>query len=164
VALTVISLIISLGAFLLSLRQFRVSSLSRPMPVVLNAFRESRDPEWFAAQEYVLTRLAVEFPEPVDVRGLPPRARAQVSAVGQFYDDLGKLVAHRMISQDLVIGAYGGAVTPLWDAVAPYVTGERTRYGLDYWVYFEDLAVRAEARPPRVVYARLRLRKRGPGG
>jgi hypothetical protein len=35
--------------------------------------------------------------------------------IGLFYDDLGELVAHRMIDQDLVTGGYGTMIVRLWD-------------------------------------------------
>ncbi|RBQ15584.1 hypothetical protein DP939_35005 [Spongiactinospora rosea] len=148
----------------LTLRQIRLASGGLHLPVVLETFLHSRNPAWFKAQEYVLTMLAHEYQAERGWRGLPEQARAQVNTIGLFYDDLGKLVAHGMIDQRLVIGSYGTNIVRLWDALAPYVYTERHNHApLHFWIYFEDLAARTAATPPETVYAGLGLRSRPPG-
>ncbi|WP_433075006.1 DUF4760 domain-containing protein [Dactylosporangium sp. CA-052675] len=158
-AISLTALVISM---LLTLRQLRVASGGNHLPVVLNAFRETRDAAWFEAEEYVLTDLAGEHAYRGGLRGLPEPARTHANTIGLFYDDLGKLVAHGMIEQSLVIGAYGTNIVRLWDALAPYVYAERRNHGLHFWIYFEDLAARTAARHPETVYAALGLRSRPP--
>jgi hypothetical protein len=158
-AISLMALVISI---LLTRRQLRLASGGNHLPVVLDAFRETRNAAWFEAQEYVLTELAKEHEPDYGHRGLPEQARTHANTIGLFYDDLGKLVAHGMIGQDLVIGSYGTNIVRLWDALAPYVYIERRQQGLHFWIYFEDLAVRTDARHPKAVYADLRLRSRPP--
>ncbi|MEV0675296.1 hypothetical protein AB0I60_02105 [Actinosynnema sp. NPDC050436] len=164
--LSLATLTISLTALVVSMRltvrQLRLTSGGNHRPVVLDAFRETRSPAWFEAQEYVLTELARDHEPSGGHRGLPEPARARASTIGLFLDDLGKLVAHGMVDQDLVIGAYGTNIMRLWDALAPYVYAERAAHGLHFWIYFEDLAARTAATPPEVVYAALRLQSRPP--
>ncbi|WP_435863905.1 DUF4760 domain-containing protein [Streptomyces phaeochromogenes] len=165
-ALNLTSLSISLTALvvsiLLTLRQIRLASGGNHLPVVLDAFRESRSVEWLAAEEYILTALTNDHATDCGCRGLPVPARTYADTIGLFYDDLGKLVAHGVIDQNLVIGAYGTNIVRLWDAVAPYVYADRRRHGRRYWSYFEDLAARTATTPPSAVYANLNLRSRPP--
>jgi hypothetical protein len=158
-AISLTALVISI---LLTLRQIRVASGGVHLPVVLQAFNHSRSPEWFEAQEYVLTSLAHEHQADHGWRGLPDQARTHANTIGLFYDDLGKLVAHGMVDQRLVIGSYGTNIVGLWDALAPYVYTERRKHALHFWIYFEDLAARTASTHPETVYADLRLQSRPP--
>ncbi|TYK51439.1 DUF4760 domain-containing protein [Actinomadura decatromicini] len=157
--ISITALVVSL---VLTLRQIRLASGGNHLPVVLDAFRETRSPAWFEAQKYVLNELTAEHTPDYGYRGLPERARAHAGAVGLFFDDLGKLVAHDVIDQSLVIGAYGTGIVRLWDVLAPYVYTERREYGFHFWIYFEDLAARTAAEGPDAVYADLHLRSRPP--
>ncbi len=158
-AISVTALVIPM---LLTLRQLRLVSGGNHLPVVLDAFKETRSAAWFEAQEYVLTELSTEHAPDHGHRGLPEQARAHANTIGLFYDDLGKLVAHGMIDQSLVIGAYGTNIVRLWDALAPYVYTERREHRLHFWIYFEDLAARTATTHPEVVYTELHLRSRPP--
>lgn len=160
-AFALAALFISVIALVLTVWQIRVARGANHLPVVLDAFKASRSPEWFEAQEYILNKLPGEHAAGCAWRDLPQQARDQVNTIGLFYDDIGKLVAHHVIRQDLVIGSYGDPIVYLWDALAPYVYAERA-YIPGFWVYFEDLAARTASRPPRAVYAKLRLRPRPP--
>lgn len=158
-AISLTALVISI---LLTLRQIRVASGGIHLPVVLQAFNHSRSAAWFEAQEYVLTTLAQEHPADSGWRDLPEQARTYANTIGLFYDDLGKLVAHGVIDQSMVIGSYGTNIVRLWDALAPFVYTERRKHGLHFWIYFEDLAARTAFARPETVYADLRLQSRPP--
>ena len=153
---------VSLAALGLAVRQNTLAGGANHLPVVLEAFQHSRSTAWLEAQEYVLTRLADECPIEGGYSQMTPSARAHVNTIGLFYDDLGKLIAHGMIRQDLVIGSYGTPIVWLWDALAPYVYAERRLRGFAFWVYFEDLAERTAATTPDSVYVKLGLRSRPP--
>ncbi|MDQ3276123.1 MAG: hypothetical protein M3Q39_14145 [Actinomycetota bacterium] len=162
--LSLATLAISLTALVVSIRltlwQIRLANGGNHLPVVLDAFKETRSTAWFEAQEYVLTKLAEEHAADCGIHGLPVSARTHTKSVGLFFDDLGKLVAHGVIDQNLVIGAYGTPIVRLWDALAPYVYAERQTHKLHFWVYFEDLAARTASTHPDVAYADIRLRPR----
>ncbi|MFF5234701.1 hypothetical protein [Dactylosporangium sp. NPDC000521] len=161
-ALNLVTLAISVTALTmtarLTRRQIQVASDANLVPVVINAFQETRSPAWFEAQEYILSRLAEEHAADLGHRGLPLPARTHANTIGLFYDDLGKLVVHGVIDQRLVIGAYGTTIVRLWDVLAPYIYAERQTHGLHFWVYFEDLATRTADMHPDVVYATMRRR------
>ena len=161
-AVTVALQAISLTAVGLTLRQVRLARHANHLPVVLEAFQHTRSAAWLDAQEYILTKLAEEHAADGGYRGLPLAARTHANTIGLFYDDLGKLVAHGMVDQTLVIGAYGTPIVLLWDALAPYVYAERQAHRMSFWVYFEDLAARTAETPPTQVYAKLGLRQRPP--
>jgi hypothetical protein len=161
---SIVALLISVVALVLTVLQIRVARGGNHLPVVLDAFKESRSPEWFRAQEYILGELARDHDIDCGWRGLPEPALAHVNTIGLFYDDIGKLAAHGMIDEDLIIGSYGGTITRLWDALAPYIYEERRAYMPHHWTYFEDLAARAAKRGPEAVYAELSLRRRPPEG
>lgn len=154
--------VLSLAAIALTVRQVQLAKGANHLPVVLDAFQHTRTEAWLDAEQYILTELSEEHAADRGYRGLSPAARAHTSTIGLFYDDLGKLVAHGMIDEDLVIGSYGMQITRLWDALAPYVYVERRVHELDFWIYFEDLATRVAAFPPGRVYAKLGLRTRPP--
>jgi hypothetical protein len=147
-----------------TLRQRRLANSSNHLPIVITVFRESRTDAWLAAQEHVLNELPSRDALKYGISGLPKQAHAHAVLIGLFYDDLGKLVAHRMIDQHLVIGGYGTMIVRLWDALAPFVYAERELHKTAFWVYFEDLATRTAARTPGEVYKALRLGSRPPAG
>lgn len=157
-----ISLTALVTSALLTRRQVRLATSGVHLPVILESFKETRSATWFEAQEFVLTELAGKHESAGGHRGLPKAVRDHANTIGLFYDDLGKLVAHGMIDQNLIIGSYGTNIVRLWDALAPYVYGERQQHGLHFWIYFEDLAARTAATHPEEVYASLGMRARPP--
>ena len=142
---------------LLAIRQTRTSAAGYALPVVLDMFDQFRSEEFYTAREYVIEMLGKEFDPPMPYRDLPPEVRLQVRMVAGRYDDLGKLVAHRIVDPELVIGGNGTAIRQVWAAVAPFVRQERAVHGTTTWIYLEDLAHRAQAMPPRDIYVKLGL-------
>jgi hypothetical protein len=159
VVISVVSLAVSGG---LVLRQTRIARDGYALPVVLDVFARFRTEEFFTSYQYVLHRFRDEVPEPVALTGLPPDARAHVRVVAGLYDDLGQLVAHRIVREELVIGARGDSVLRVWDIVAPYVYEDRRVRGVNQWVYLEDLAARAARTPASAIHAKLGLIGRPP--
>ncbi len=129
------------------------------VPVVLDLFRQARRADFIEAQRFAREDLAQAHPVEAGISGLPESLRQELFLVTWFYDDLGKLVAHGVVSEDLVLGAFGDGVTRTWKALMPYVEAERGLRSSTFQAYFEDLAVRAESNPPRSVHARLGLRQ-----
>lgn len=162
IAASAISLVALAMSILLTRRQIHLASGGNHLPVVLDAFQHTRSAAWLEAENYVLTKLTDEHPADCGYRNMPAPARRHAGTIGLFYDDLGKLVAHRVIHQNLVIGSYGTNIVRLWDALAPYVYAERQAPGSHFWIYFEDLAARTAATTPDRVYTALRLRSRRP--
>jgi hypothetical protein len=159
---SIAALVISVIALALTIRQIHVARGANHLPVVLDTFRASRSSQWFEAQEYILNQLPVEHTAECGWRGLPQQVRDKVNTIGLFYDDLGKLVAHGIVGESLVIGSYGEPIVHLWDTLAPYVYKERQSCTPHFWVYFEDLAARTAKTQPKTLYAKLGLRQRRP--
>ncbi|MEE4541302.1 hypothetical protein V2S66_04890 [Streptomyces sp. V4-01] len=159
-----ISLVALVVSILLTLRQIRLSNGGNHLPVILEAFKLAHDPDstYLNAEKYLLNDLAREHSVDCGVTELPAPARAYALTIGMFFDDLGKVVAHDIVHQDIVVGSFGPGLVRMWDALAPYVYRQRRTHGNHFWIYFEDLAVRAATRPSAVVYAALGLRSRPP--
>lgn len=78
--------------------------------------------------------------------------------MASIYNNLGKLVAHGLVDESLIIGAYGGSLLRAWNLLAPYVYLERQEDQRNPMRYFEDLAWRVSSNRPDDVYRRLGLR------
>lgn len=158
--ITIILSIVSLAVSgMLALRQLRTATDGYALPVVLNVFSQFRSQEFFEAQQYVFYQLNRDFEEPIAYTQLPLESRSKVRAVAGLYDDLGKLVAHRIIREELIIGSNGVAVRRIWEAVEPFVLKERQKRKSNLWIYLEDLAYRVVQTPPATIHERLKLHR-----
>ena len=156
IVISIVSLTVS---GLLAIRQNRTSSAGYALPVVLEIFDQFRTQEFFDARQFIFDRLNKDFDPPVAYTDLPQDVRTKVRIVAGRYDDLGKLVAHGIVSEELIIGSNGTAIRRVWESVAPFVLDERRKSGAQTWRYLEDLACRATRTPPSAVYAKLGLRR-----
>ena len=156
IAISITSLAVS---GVLTLRQVRTATDGYALPVVLNVFSQFRSQEFFEAQQYVFYQLNKDFPEVAAYTALPLEARSQVRAVAGLYDDLGKLVAHGIVKEELVIGSNGMHARRIWEAVEPFVLEERRQRKSNLWIYLEDLAYRASRTPPATIHAKLNLHR-----
>lgn len=156
VLMSVLALLVSA---LLAYRQIGLTVGANHLPVILDAFREIRSVEFQDSQKYIFERLTSEHGSARGYRDIDEPARSHLQAVGSFYDDLGKLVAHKIIDEGVIIGAYGDTIMALWKVIRPYVCRERELRGTRGYVYFEDLACRALSRSSVKVHQELGLRK-----
>jgi hypothetical protein len=154
IVISVVSLAVS---GLLAIRQTRTAAAGYALPVILEVFNQFRTPEFVEARRYVYDDLNTEFDPPVAYTDLPAEVQARVRTVAGRYDDLGKLVAHGIVGEDLIIGSNGSAVRRVWKSVEPFVRAERRKRDATTWIYLEDLAYRAARKPPRDIYAKLGL-------
>jgi hypothetical protein len=152
IAISVASLIVS---GMLALRQTRTTTNGYALPVVLQVFSRFRTQEFFDAQQFIFEDLPGEAVQPYT--DLPLEARAQIRMVGGLYDDLGKLVAHGIVQEELVIGSNGIQARRIWEAVEPFVRAERDKRASNLWIYLEDLAYRSTRKPPAAIHAKLKL-------
>ncbi|GLY24202.1 hypothetical protein Misp04_39340 [Micromonospora sp. NBRC 101691] len=142
----------------LAIRQNRTASAGYSLPVVLEIFSQFRTPEFYEARRYVYDDLNKDFEQPVAYSELPSDVLAKVRIVAGRYDDLGKLVAHGVVDEELIIGANGPGIRKVWKCVAPFIYEERRTRDVMTGVYLEDLAHRASRNPPQKIYAKLGLR------
>jgi len=161
--INVVAIVISVMSLavsgLLAVRQTRTAAAGYALPVILEVFNQFRTPEFFEARRYVYDDLNTEFDPPVAYTDLPADVQARVRTVAGRYDDLGKLVAHGIVGEDLIIGSNGTAVRRVWESVAPFVRAERRKRDSPTWIYLEDLAYRAARKPPKEIYAKLGLNR-----
>ncbi|MET9151706.1 hypothetical protein ABZX82_10620 [Streptomyces griseoflavus] len=160
VASTVLALVISVvslvASSVVSARQLQLAHNSNLLPVVVELFRETRQPHFSRAIEYISLELAREHSPEFGYRRLPEEPLRHVRCVSLFYDDVGKLVAHGVVDERLIIGSYGPNIVNMWSVLAPYIYRER-ELTTKAMIYFEDLAYRARARPQARVHAELGL-------
>ncbi|MFJ9036634.1 hypothetical protein ACIRF8_08590 [Streptomyces sp. NPDC102406] len=154
---SVASALAAVVAVALSIRQARLMSRQSLLPVVLEAFREARSPEWFEARDFIYERLAAEFPPDLGVSQQPPQARAALRKVGFLFDNFGLLIAHGVVPEELVTGFFG-SLDEFWHIMEPYIRKEAELREMDYMVFFEDLVVRSQSRSAMDIRESLGLR------
>jgi hypothetical protein len=159
--LNVVSLGLSLIAIILSSviawRQAQLMRHANAFPILIDFFREFRSPEFREHQLYVRTRLADELPA-IGIYGLPEPVLAHVVPVVHYFDNLGALVAHRVVETKVALSILGESVERNWRLLAPFLHKEREiRKDDEYGIFFEHLAELARATPGRRARSNLRL-------
>lgn len=148
---SVIALAVSLAA---ALRQLRLARHANVVPVLIDLFREHRSRPLMEARRFVYTELH-QYNLSLGLMGLPDeQTRDAVRELMWFYDNLGVMVAHRVVDVEPLAGYLGGSVVDMWKALAPLVRAERGLRSIasepDRWqLYFEYLAFRVEQVPSR---------------
>ncbi|MEU2348426.1 hypothetical protein [Modestobacter sp. NPDC049651] len=156
------SLAIALLALAVSLwtsrRSVRATQASQQLTVVKDLLVRRHQTDF---EEALATLRAAAFTSDNDPRsgydGLRPTDRQRAYLVTNYYDLLGKLVAHQIVDEDLVLGAYGHSVHWAWTALRPFVYAQRAKNRTEFNVYFEHLAQRARLRPAAEIHADLKL-------
>lgn len=155
------SLVIALAALTISTRlshrQVTTAERATLVPVVLDQFKISREASFLETQRFIREELTDAHAPSLGLSGLPEPLRSDIFSLTWFYDDLGKLVAHGIVSEDLILGAFGDALVRTWSPLRPYVYREREIRSSTFQAYFEDLAERARRLGPQVVHARMGL-------
>ena len=159
-----IGLTISVSALVVSvvtaLRQQRASESSNAVTVILDVFREFRSPEMVKARRYVMQRLDPAVYDPCKgMDGLPADLKYQAIRISHFFDQLGVLVAHDLVSRDAIVGFLGGSVLSSWDKLSPYIRGDRQVRNAEYQEYFEMLTNICGRDNPKSVLDRVRRRR-----
>jgi hypothetical protein len=165
-ALNLLALFVSAGALAsslgVSLRQLRLADNSNVLPVIIDMFKETRSPEFLQSVEYIRHELAAGHPHDNGYRHLPEEPKAHIRRVGMFYDDVGRLVAHGVVDERVVLGTYHRNVQRMWEFLSPYIYAERAEHDTLTMPYFEDLAARARATSGAAIHAQLGLRRLPP--
>jgi hypothetical protein len=111
--------------------------------VILKLNSEYRTREFQESEYYVLHRLPAEHKPGTGIFNLPLEAQIHVLRVGHLYADVGMVAALQAVDDDALLGVWHCRVRRTWTALEPYLTAERRLSKVDYWRYFEHLAVRA---------------------
>jgi len=156
-----VTAVVALG---ITFRQVRAMSGQTQLSVVVESFREARMPEWWEARDWIFEHLTGECEPDHGISGLPPRARAMVRKIGFLYDNLGLLVVHKVVPEELVIGFFGEGMDKHWKILEPYIDAESKITGVDYMVYFRELARRSLLHPAAEIQRKLGVRWLGAKG
>lgn len=81
-----------------------------------------------------------------------------ICEVGFLYDNLGLLVIHKVVPEELVIGFFGEGMCKQWERLEPYINAESKMIGVDYMVYFRWLVCRAHIHPAAEIQRKLGVR------
>lgn len=139
-------------------RSVRATRASQSLGAIKDVFVQRHKPEFVAALNAVRDPNFVRGTDSADgYRGLPKAKQNYANQVTNFYDDLGKLVAHGVVEEELILGAYGSSTLWAWQVLEPYIKAQRSINGTNFNIYFEDLALRVKRRPPYVIHAKLGL-------
>jgi hypothetical protein len=162
--LNIISLAISIAAVAVSVafafRQTKMMETANTLPVLLDFFREFRGDEFRKKQSIMLDKLPSVSADN-GLCHLPEEVQRPTIYVIHYYDNLGAMVAHGLISADVVLSVYGESVDRCWRLVEPYIKQERDIRGdPEYQILFEHIASLAERNQGREARRRLRLRSR----
>ena len=161
----VVSLALSVAAITLSvvisLRQIMIMRHANLLPVLIDMFREFREPEFKAHMSYVTTQLWEAYPPgQTGTSDLPEDARKHVGPVAGFFNMVGILVANKVV-EDLLPASYmGRSVLVAWSRLAPYIYHERVRRSDEnYYLFFENLVFLISRHGgPSKINARLKLK------
>lgn len=153
------SFIALLASALLAHRQVKVATHGNTVPIIVEFFREGREPTFLEASQYILKRLEAEHSTDLGVKSLPEDALLHVLRVGGWYEDVGKLVVFGILDESIAIGSVGIGIERTWEVMRPYIYKERELSKSQFWIFFEDLAYRCSINPPRKVRAALGLRQ-----
>lgn len=128
------------------------------LALVGTVFARRNQPEFVTAMTEIR---ADDFGRGVDpargFSGLPEPVRSHAYLVSNFFDDMGKLIAHKVMKEDIIIGTYGQAGLYAWQALQPYVEGQRVLNRSNFQIYFEYLSKRVVARPPDSIHRKLKI-------
>lgn len=160
--ISVLAVIISLFATITS---YIMSKKNNSIPIVVDMFQEFRSESFKNDQKFIFENLSVIYKPPVGYRELNPVHQRKVMHVSHFYDNLGLLVAHKIVDERLITSFMGEATLMTWKKLEPFIRRERelvlktNGVNDDYQTFFEDLAARVLANPPHEIRNTLCLRK-----
>ncbi len=151
-----IALVVAAISAFISARQLREAMRANAFPAVVDLFREYRSAEMVAARRLLSSKLP-EL-EPVEgIQGLPDEVASAAIKVGNYLDNLGVLIARRLLDPEVAAGFLGDSALRLWRELSPFIQRERElRSPAAYQEYFEHLAVTLEEVQPTRARAKLR--------
>ncbi|WP_306204118.1 DUF4760 domain-containing protein [Actinoplanes sp. RD1] len=134
-----LALLVSAGVAWRQLNYMRHGTM---LPVALDMFAEFRTPQFRTCMRYLTEDLHREHPPGEEgILSLPDDVRALVVPAVSYFNNLGLLVAQRVVDPDVVRGFMNHSILRAWDRTAPYIRVERARRNDPaYYQYFEHLA------------------------
>ncbi|MFI7003167.1 hypothetical protein [Nocardia sp. NPDC050175] len=150
----VVAVVLSLVALLVSLtigvRQVTLARHANSTRVLVDLFKEHRDANLAEARRFVYFDLAGYDITAAGLDALPRDRHKQVRDLLWFYDNLGLLVYHDIVSFEPVRGYLGGSMLTVWSKLEPLVAAERAKRASSpdpsRWAWYcEELVTRLRA-------------------
>jgi hypothetical protein len=144
-AIAILALVVAIASAVISARQLREARKANAFPAAIDLFREFRDPGFVADRRLLLTELEDCDPE-LGMQGLPDRVRPAAFRVSHYLDNVGVLVAHRLIDPEIAGSFLGASALQLWEELKEFIRRERVlRSYPDYQMHFEHLAATVDS-------------------
>jgi len=130
------------------------------LPILIDMFKEFRSSEFKNHQQYIYNQLTQECdPSKTGYTKLPEPAKLHAITVSHFFENLGLLVASRIIDKELVISYMGGSIISTWNVLEPYIKQERIFRNGVYQDHFEHLTALSLSHPQSQIMEKLKLLK-----
>ena len=124
------ALLVSIAALLTSVTvaafQIRISRAGNSVQTLIGLFTEHRS-HYLAEARHAIFNEAQDWDLSEGLAGVPEQWRLQVRDLMWFYDNLGVLVAHGVVSIRPVSAYLGGSVIEVWAKLEPMVQAERRK-------------------------------------
>jgi hypothetical protein len=144
-SIAVVALLVAVAAAAISYRQLREARKANAFPAAIDLFREFRDPAFVADRRLLLSQLRGCDPEQ-GMSGLPARIKDAAFRVSHYLDNVGVLVAHKLIDPEIAGSFLGASALSLWHELAPFIRRERVlRSYDDYQMHFEHLVATVDS-------------------
>ncbi len=139
-AIALLALAVAIASAVISARQLREARKANAFPAAIDLFREFRDPEFVADRRLLVGELRNCDPV-LGMQGLPDGVREAAFRVSHYLDNVGVLVAHRLIDPEIAGSFLGASALNLWEELKEFIRRERVlRSFPDYQMHFEHLA------------------------
>jgi hypothetical protein len=90
-------------------------------------YTDMRSPSFHAHYNYVVHRLAADYPAECGIYGLPENAQTAVVDVAYYYQNLANLMRFGLLDKVKVLPMIRTRIINVWAALEPYVRTERQR-------------------------------------
>lgn len=158
--LSILAVVTSIVTAIIVYQQTIILGKTNTLPILVDLFREFRSNEFKGHQFYIYNQLQKECSAvETGYSKLPPTAASHVMPVSFFYDNVGVLVVHGVISEALVISFMGGPIMRTWKILEPYIRREREFRNEPYQFYFEHMAALTRTTSLDRVNRKLKLKK-----
>lgn len=134
-------------------RQATLMQHANLLPVLIDMFRDFREPEFRQHLAFIEEELWERCPPGgTGIDDLPQEVRSRVIPAMSFFANAGTLVANGVITDVMAASYMRGSVLVAWSHLAPYIRNERDRRDDEtYYLFFEHLAsVIAQYEPTRL--------------
>ena len=143
--IAVVALVVAIFSAAISVWQLREARKANAFPAAIDLFREFRDAAFVADRRLLLSELSNCDPEQ-GMSGLPDGINQAAFRVSHYLDNVGVLVAHKLIEPEIAVSFLGASALNLWQELAPFIRRERAlRSYADYQMHFEHLAATVDS-------------------